>query len=104
MTQTPGRDDRPPGLVDDRVVLERVLDQAPHEIALGSPRPRKVMNVSAKIAYAISSTVFAIRSGVTCGRTWRRIRRELRGAERPSPLDVDALPDALRLRAQRAAP
>src|SRR5581483_6489444 len=49
----------------------------PQEILLGSPRPRNVMNVSAKIAYAISRIVFAISSGITCGSTCRVIRRKL---------------------------
>ena len=44
------RDHRPPGLVDYRVVRERVLDKPPPGIAVGTPRPRNLMNVSAKIA------------------------------------------------------
>ena len=47
----------------------------PHEIVLGSPSPRKVMYVSAKIASATMSTVFAIRSGATWGSTWRKTSR-----------------------------
>ena len=61
------------------------------------------MNVSAKIAYATSSTVFAIRSGVTCGRTCAHDEPRVAGAERARALHVDALANALRLRAQRAA-
>jgi hypothetical protein len=58
------------------------------------------MNVSAKIAYAIRSTVFATRSGVTCGRHVAQDQARVACAERPRPLDVDALADALRLGAQ----
>src|SRR6185369_5506595 len=49
----------------------------PQEMTLGSPSPRKLMNVSAKIAYATSSTVFATRSGATCGRMCLKINRLL---------------------------
>ena len=47
----------------------------PSEIRLGSPRPRKESAVSSKIATAIVSTVFAIRSGAICGRTCRKMIR-----------------------------
>src|SRR6266566_654191 len=47
----------------------------PSEIRDGSPSPRKASAVSSKIATAIVSTVLAIRSGATCGRTWRKTIR-----------------------------
>ena len=49
--------------------------RSPHEILLGSPRPRNAIAVSAKIAYATISTAVATSSGATCGSTWRMIRR-----------------------------
>jgi hypothetical protein len=47
----------------------------PHEVSVGSPRPRNAIAVSAKIAIATVSTVLATRSGITCGRTWRKTMR-----------------------------
>src|SRR5205085_6966247 len=44
----------------------------PSEIRLGSPRPRNESAVSSKTATATVRTVFAIRSGATCGSTCRR--------------------------------
>ena len=44
----------------------------PQEVRVGSPRPRKAIAVSAKIAIATVSTVLATISGVTCGRMWRK--------------------------------
>ena len=43
----------------------------PSDVRLGSPSPRNESAVSSKIATATVSTVFAIRSGATCGSTWR---------------------------------
>ncbi len=47
----------------------------PHEMLDGSPSPRKLMYVSAKIAVAIVSTVLAISNGTICGSTCFCIRR-----------------------------
>ena len=59
------------------------------------------MNVSAKIASAIISTVLAISSGVTCGSTCLNIEPAVAGTERAGALHVDALADALHLRADQ---
>ena len=55
--------------------------RSPHEVRFGSPRPRKAIAVSAKIANATISTVLATSSGAICGTTWRTI---VRGCEAPS--------------------
>ena len=45
----------------------------PHEIEVGSPRPRNASAASARIATATISTVLAKISGSALGRTWRRM-------------------------------
>ena len=68
----------------------------------GTPTPRNASADSSKMAYAIVRTVVAISSGATWGRTcWNTMRRWL-GAQRARPLHVDALADALHLRAHDA--
>ena len=63
----------------------------PQEIRLGSPSSRNVMNVSAKIAAATRSTVFATRSGAIWGRMCLPIRRMFFAPRARAP-NVDALP------------
>ena len=67
ITQRPGGITAHQALLMIASSLKAFSIRLPHEIVLGSPSPRKVMKVSAKIAYAIRRTVFATRSGVTCG-------------------------------------
>ena len=55
--------------------------RSPHEVRFGSPSPRNAIAVSAKIANATISTVFATSSGAICGTTCRTI---VRGCEAPS--------------------
>ena len=52
----------------------------PHETRVGSPRPRKLSVVSARIATATVSVVFAKTIGITLGSTCRRIC-----CQRPAP-------------------
>ncbi len=77
VTQTPGGTIAHHALLIVASPVNAFSINLPHEIVLGSPRPRKVMNVSAKMARAIISTVFAIRSGATWGRTCLNTSRRL---------------------------
>ena len=68
------------------VALKAFAISLPQEIASGSPRPRKEIAVSAKIAAAHMSTAIAISSGATCGSTCVRRMRGEPDAERACAL------------------
>ena len=77
VTQTPGGTIAHHALLIVASPVNAFSIRRPHEIVLGSPRPRNVMNVSAKIPSAIISTVLATRSGATCGSTCLNTSRRL---------------------------